>query len=62
MPDKKRPSNIFDVINQNIYAVSEDLHTLMAAIDTMRDEFHRVRAMFNAPDQPNAPGETSATE
>ena len=62
MPDKKRPLNIFDVINQNIFAVSEDLHTLMTEFASVREDINQIRAMFNAPVVPNASGEASAEE
>lgn len=55
MPPKQpmQPRNILEVINQNIVTVSEDLHTLM-------NEVAALKAMFNAPEKPNALGEDGA--
>ena len=55
-----RQQNIFDVINVNIYAVSEDLHTLMSQVTNMQQEIVALSLMFKAPEQPNAHGDEGA--
>lgn len=54
--------NIFELINKNVVTVSEDIHSLMNDIATMKSEVSELKALFNAPVTPNASGETSAVE
>ena len=55
-----RPQNIFDVINQNIVTLSEDLHTLMAQQNELLNKVQQLENIFKAPEQPNARGEEGA--
>jgi len=52
-----RPLNIFDVINQNIVTVSEDIHTIIGEIANLKQDIDSIRAIFNAPEQPNVRGD-----
>ena len=63
MPENKQqqPRNIFEAINLNIYGVNENIHTLMQQVAAMHNELIDLRAMFNAPEQPNALGEDGAS-
>ena len=54
--------NIFELINKNIVTVSEDIHTLMGEVASLKKEIAELKAIFNAPVQPNASGEASVTE
>lgn len=63
MPENKQqipqPRNILEVINLNVYRVSQDLHTAMNMIVELSKEVAKINTMFNAPvsEQPNvAPG------
>lgn len=64
MPEKKvqQPRNILEVINENIVAVSEDIHQLMDIVIPLYREVAELRKMFNAPEQPNALGEEGVDE
>lgn len=52
-----RPQNIFDVINQNIVTLSEDVHALMAQQNELSHRVQQLENIFKAPEQPNARGE-----
>ena len=52
--------NIFELINKNIVTVSEDVHTLMGAVSTLRKDVAELRSIFNAPEQPNTHGDEGA--
>lgn len=52
-----KPQNIFDVINQNIVTLSEDLHTLMTQQNELLRRIQQLENIFIAPEQPNARGE-----
>ena len=57
MPENKdlpQPRNIFEAINQNIYLMNENIHTLMEQVAANQQELVALRAMFNAPEEPNA--------
>lgn len=60
MPENKQqipqPRNILEVINLNVYNVSQDLHTAMNMIVELSKEVAKINTMFNAPvpEQPNA--------
>ena len=60
MPENKQqipqPRNILEVINLNVYSVSQDLHTAMNMIVEQGKEIAALRAMLTAPvpEQPNA--------
>ena len=49
--------NIFELINKNIFTLSEDVHALMGEVKALRSELAEFRSIFNAPEQPNASGE-----
>lgn len=53
----ERPKNVFDIINENIVTVSEDLHAMMRRFDAMEQEVIALSMMFRTPEQPNARGE-----
>jgi len=55
-----RQTSIFDVINQNIVTVSQDIHTLMGEVARLKQDVDDIRAIFNAPEQPNVRGEEEA--
>lgn len=55
-----RQTSIFDVINQNIITVSQDIHTLMGEVARLKQDVDDIRAIFNAPEQPNVRGEEEA--
>lgn len=52
-----RQTSIFDVINQNIVTVSEDIHTVLGEIANLKKEIDGIRAIFNAPEQPDVRGD-----
>lgn len=54
--------NIFELINKNIFTLSEDIHTLMTEIGTMRSEISALSAIFQAPEQPDASGEDGVSK
>ena len=60
MPENKQqipqPRNILEVINLNVYNVSQDLHKAMDMIVEQGKEIASLRAMLAAPapEQPNA--------
>lgn len=60
MPENKQqipqPRNILEVINLNVYSVSQDLHTAMNMIVEQGKEIAALRAMLTTPvpEQPNA--------
>lgn len=57
MPENKelpQPRNIFEAINQNIYLMNENIHTLMEQVASNQQELVALRAMFNVPEKPNA--------
>lgn len=55
-----RQTSIFDVINQNIVTVSQDIHTVISEIANLKKEIDGIRAIFNAPEQPNVRGDEEA--
>jgi len=57
---QQRPLTIFEVINLNINTMNENIHTLMQQVAGMQQEIANLRAIFSAPEQPNAHGEEGA--
>jgi len=56
MPEGKelpQPRNLLEAINQNIYLMNENIHTLMKQIASNQQELAALRAMFNVPEKPN---------
>lgn len=49
--------NIFELINKNVVTVSEDIHAMMAEMATVKKEVAELKAIFNAPEEPNVHGE-----
>ncbi|MBR2266607.1 MAG: hypothetical protein IJ882_08140 [Paludibacteraceae bacterium] len=57
--------NIFELINKNIFTLSEDIHTLMPVlqeVEALKKEVAQLRAIFMAPEQPNGSGEAGDKE
>lgn len=52
--------NIFDLINENINTVNENVIDLMKKVTNMEQEVVALSLMFKAPEQPNAHGEDGA--
>lgn len=53
----KKPQSIFDVINENINVVNENVLDMMRKMASMEQAVQALTAMFQAPEQPNAHGE-----
>lgn len=51
-----RAMNIFEVINQNIVTVSEDVHTMMGQVNGLAERISQLEKIFAAPDEPNVHG------
>jgi hypothetical protein len=49
--------NIFEVINENINTMNENVLDLIKKVATVEQEVIALSVMFNAPEQPNARGE-----
>ena len=49
--------NIFDLINENINIVNENIIDMMNKVSSMEKEVIALSQMFKAPEQPNAHGE-----
>ena len=49
--------NIFELINKNVVTVSQDIHVMMAEMETLKREVTELKAIFNAPEEPNVHGE-----
>lgn len=54
--------NIFEVINENINTVNENVIDLMKKVTAMEQEVIALSLMFKAPEQPNARGEEGVVE
>lgn len=52
--------SIFEVINENINTVNENVLDMMKKVATMEQEVIALSLMFKAPEQPNAHGEEGA--
>ena len=52
--------NVFEVINENINTVNENVIDLMKKVSAMEQEIIALSLMFKAPEQPNARGEEGA--
>lgn len=66
MPENKpqlpQPRNILEAINLNVYMLGENLKLAMDEIAKLQQEVASLKAMFNAPEQPNALGGDGAAE
>ena len=62
MPENnQRPRNILEVINENVYNVGEGLRVVLGEIASIKQDITSFKAMFNAPEKPNAaPGNEGA--
>jgi hypothetical protein len=54
--------NIFEVINENINTMNENVLDLIKRVATVEQEVIALSLMFKAPEQPNASGEEGAKE
>ena len=54
--------NIFDVINENINIVNENILDIIDRVSSMEREITTFSQMFKAPDKPNARGEEGVKE
>lgn len=56
MPQKElpQPRNILEAINLNVYMLGENLKLAMDEIAKLQQEVASLKAMFNAPEMPNA--------
>lgn len=52
--------NVFDLINENINTVNENVLDVIKKMATLEQEVIALRLMFSAPEQPNARGEEGA--
>ena len=57
-----KPLSIFDVINQNVVTVGEDLHALMSKVEHMHKDIDDLKCMLTAPEEPIASGEEGEEE
>lgn len=53
--------NIFEVINENINTMNENVIDLMKKVSAMEQEIIAMSLMFKAPEQPTIPGEDGAS-
>jgi hypothetical protein len=52
--------NIFQVINENINTVNENVLDMMKKVTSMEQEIIALSLMFKAPEKPTIPGEDGA--